>query len=699
MSLESIEGLTGRLATLGLVHAAWIGLLVAAVASIAFQLLPRLSHRARHALLASALVSTVLGSLLAVAVQRYTLTEIDRAHLAPIRVSVSSAQVTNLPPMIPDEPVPTISNPDAGFRVSRGRLWVTLVGFLEAAQPYVLGAWLLVVGCLSLRLFLARLAVSRLIKDSEIAPPAIRNRAADLAEKLGLRRVPSVLAHPWLSEPGITGIIDPKILLPTTWLESAAPDQVDAILAHELAHARRRDLPANLVQRLVEVVLFFHPAVRWISNALYRERELCADALAVTITGDPVALASALESVARLRFSTTPSPSRTPVLGASIGGETSSLLPRIQELLGMTPKQPARRSLWPWISIPVAGLLAILGTSLGLAGDPPQALRADLPPTKGNLTKAGQSTVETVYAEVSQAIESSPEAANSDTQISYLVNFFSASIPRWRSVLKEDQIGEVHREGKINAWLIRDQKSTGDLTRSLLSCGGSSLTAMPKVTTFEGQRATFTVPGKNWIATVRKFQGRDSHPSQGVSKNLILGSQVDLQGKIFPHAVQLTVDHYETSLISPDGGVSWMSQNPSDKSGGNLEKQPIDPPSPPLLTRHFRVARAIPEGACLLISLGQTDDVRVSRATGDCNSDKAKPVVRERLIFIKPAVIQLEPEKLQAVPTSNIQVRPTVDAKLTTPLFDVDFTPNPFQVTFIGEVIPLPKHTCLPLHP
>jgi hypothetical protein len=111
----------------------------------------------------------------------------------------------------------------------------------------------------------------------------------------------------------------------------------------------------NLAQRLVEVGMFFHPAVHWLSRSLRRERELCADALAVRLTGDPLALAEALQSVARLRL-TSP---KVAAVGASLGGPSVSLLPRIQELIGMTPLRP-RFPVWPFAALPAAGFLALL---------------------------------------------------------------------------------------------------------------------------------------------------------------------------------------------------------------------------------------------------------------------------------------------------------------------------------------------------
>ena len=67
------------------------------------------------------------------------------------------------------------------------------------------------------------------------------------------------------------------ILLPTSWLTELPPDMLESIIAHELAHIRRGDLWVNLLQRVIEVLLFYHPAVWWLSQRIRVERELCCD--------------------------------------------------------------------------------------------------------------------------------------------------------------------------------------------------------------------------------------------------------------------------------------------------------------------------------------------------------------------------------------------------------------------------------------
>ena len=81
------------------------------------------------------------------------------------------------------------------------------------------------------------------------------------------------------------GYLRPMVLLPATLVTQMPPEMLEAIIAHELAHIRRLDLWVNLAQRVVETLLFYHPAVWWLSSRLRSERELCCDELAVRVTG------------------------------------------------------------------------------------------------------------------------------------------------------------------------------------------------------------------------------------------------------------------------------------------------------------------------------------------------------------------------------------------------------------------------------
>ncbi len=249
------------------------------------------------------------------------------------------------------------------------------------------------------------------------------------------------------------------MLIPDQWSRVATPQEVDAILAHELAHARRRDHLVNLAQRLVEVALFFHPAVHWLSRSLRREREHLADALAVRLTGDPLALAEALESIARLRLE---SP-RISAAVASLGGPTTSLLPRIQELIGMTPSRP-RLALWPFGALPAAGLFALLALSAGFAGDRPARPRVEV---------------------ASGAATRSPEAPDPGRpMIEYCVRFIDAPAEPWR-MLFLPRIKPLKQETEFNAWTL-DDKAVADLLKHLQADTRSNCLSAPKVCADDG---------------------------------------------------------------------------------------------------------------------------------------------------------------------------------------------------------------------
>ena len=120
------------------------------------------------------------------------------------------------------------------------------------------------------------------------------------------------------------GWLKPVILIPTSALAGLSPLQLEAILAHELAHIRRHDYLVNLLQTLVETLLFYHPAVWWVSKQIRIERENCCDDLAVSLCGDPILYAQALADLEHLRGA------GTNLVLAANGG---SLLHRVKRLL------------------------------------------------------------------------------------------------------------------------------------------------------------------------------------------------------------------------------------------------------------------------------------------------------------------------------------------------------------------------------
>ena len=164
-----------------------------------------------------------------------------------------------------------------------------------------------------------------------------------LARQLHIRRPVRLLESASVAVPTVIGWLRPVVLMPASALAGLSPEQVQAILAHELAHIRRHDYLVNLLQTLVETLLFYHPAVWWLSRRIRAEREHCCDDLAVSLCGDPYTYARALADLEGLR---TPS---VPLALAATGG---SLLERVRRLV--RPSHAGRAPGW------AAGIAAVL---------------------------------------------------------------------------------------------------------------------------------------------------------------------------------------------------------------------------------------------------------------------------------------------------------------------------------------------------
>jgi len=171
--------------------------------------------------------------------------------------------------------------------------------------------------------------------------PRIETLLAETRRVLGIANHIRVGVTDKLTSPAVVGIMVPMLILPLALLTTLTPEQIRFVLLHELAHIRRRDYLANLFQFLAESLLFFNPAVWWISHQIRREREACCDALATELSGAPADYAQTLVHVAEKILY--PAPSAAPAFGDN--REPSSLAERIQRLL-VPGYRPTLRLTW-----------------------------------------------------------------------------------------------------------------------------------------------------------------------------------------------------------------------------------------------------------------------------------------------------------------------------------------------------------------
>lgn len=201
---------------------------------------------------------------------------------------------------------------------------------LAAQMPALVTAWALGAALMLGRLALGLAWVGRARRRSTPAPLEWQARLDALACRLGLKRTVSLRLLPGLSSPIALGAFKPCVLLPAALLSRLPVDLIEALLAHELAHVRRWDYLANLLQSAVEALLFFHPVVWWLSARMRAERELVADEVSAELLGDRRRLALALHALSELP------PQHTPALAMAVRG--GDLLQRIERLLAPRPQ-------------------------------------------------------------------------------------------------------------------------------------------------------------------------------------------------------------------------------------------------------------------------------------------------------------------------------------------------------------------------
>ncbi|WP_166823100.1 M56 family metallopeptidase [Thalassoroseus pseudoceratinae] len=227
----------------------------------------------------------------------------------------------------------------------------------SAELSLMLMFWLAGVGLSGTRLLASYFSVAwlrwgRTEVDSQLA---VRSRY--LAERVGLHTA-RVFTTDRIREAAVVGFWRPVVLLPTSWVAGLPADILEAVIAHELAHIRRHDVWINLVQRIVETLLFYHPAMWWLSNCVRLEREMCCDELAIQATGERKLYAIALERIGRLQLD------GSYRLAPSFRGERKmNLLRRVKHVLQIG--QPDREPTWLIgvlaVVVPVAFLCALGG--------------------------------------------------------------------------------------------------------------------------------------------------------------------------------------------------------------------------------------------------------------------------------------------------------------------------------------------------
>jgi uncharacterized protein (TIGR03435 family) len=331
-----------------LLHFLWQGALIAAVYAVARRLTARSSPNFRYVLACTAL------TLMAVSVT-----------LTWVLLGASAADQTGVTLAI-SKPGPA---PSAAHTVA-GSFTAPFPALISPQHlGWVVAAWFAGVIALCLRLIASWISAEHLrSRNVRLAPVEWQQTLDRLKQCIRISRSVQLLVSARVNTPMVVGWLRPVVLTPIGALAGLPPDQIEALLLHELAHIRRHDYLVNVLQSIVETVLFYHPAVWWISSHIRAERELCCDDIAVSINGDALTYARALLEIAC---------PRSAYASAAMAATGGSLADRIARLLGESRPANHKRPA-------MAGAVIVVLTALAVFAQPAARPKFDVASVKAS---------------------------------------------------------------------------------------------------------------------------------------------------------------------------------------------------------------------------------------------------------------------------------------------------------------------------
>lgn len=243
--------------------------------------------------------------------------------LIPISQFISLAQTNEF-----GASVFTINNNIQTMALKPLSTWETLLILTNQSLPYLVMIWAAVVAVLTSGLIRSWFKLNAIEHDCEPKLSAeLKQFIKNTAIKLDLATIPILKVSKEILVPAAYGIYKPTVLLPLSLMSQIPKDQVHAVITHELCHLKRNDFLHNILQLTADILLFFHPAIRWMNNDIRQVREQCCDQLVLSQNTHAITYAKALTNIASI----TQGHHFTPSL--QIGIHDGILLKRVKYLL------------------------------------------------------------------------------------------------------------------------------------------------------------------------------------------------------------------------------------------------------------------------------------------------------------------------------------------------------------------------------
>ncbi|WP_260705570.1 M56 family metallopeptidase [Edaphobacter flagellatus] len=318
-----------------LLHFCWQGVAIALLYALVDRCLAHTTTVVRYGV-----AMMMLGLMPVVAIATFMEQERLVIHITPGEQPMVASQVGSLHVVVAKEV------PFAAPVMANGELWIA--SHADRFLPWIDGLWLAGVCLLALRAVGGWWRLKLLQRDAAVAiPSAVQMSFEKVSGALRLTYPVILRVSTEVISPMVMGVWRASVILPMSVATSLPAEQLEAVLAHELAHIRRWDYLCNLLQTAIECLFFFHPAVWWISKRTRELREVCCDEIAARSCADPGIYAEALLQMEEQR-------AERMQLAMALHGEEGTLLHRIRRVMG--EKGMEQRSM-SGVRIAVAGFV------------------------------------------------------------------------------------------------------------------------------------------------------------------------------------------------------------------------------------------------------------------------------------------------------------------------------------------------------
>ena len=401
-----------------IIHSVWQGALVALLLSIALLMLNKRSARIRY-------IASVGALLFFAAIAIRTFAEYYQAPEST-KDNITQQQVTAekiAKPTITDANVEEIEQ--AGFIASISE---EFKNYFKTNLPLIVTLYLLGVLFLTLKLTGGFLYSQRIKKyRTQKADSKFIKIVSDFSERLQIKQKVKLVESAFVKVPVTLGYLKPVILFPIGTLTGLSWEQVETIIAHELAHIKRADYIINLFQSMLEVVFFYHPAIWWISSIIREERENVCDDLALEVSNQPAELARALVFISQFDNGTTS-------FAMSAIGNKNKLLRRIKRMMGENKQKTFRGRAY------AASLMLLAVMSLGAIAC-----------STANGESFHQDKRTLVYEEKSNGDSRyiNTDRLNEDEKTYIFYKRYRGEKSKWEVTIEGDRVTELYKDGDL----------------------------------------------------------------------------------------------------------------------------------------------------------------------------------------------------------------------------------------------------------